>query len=317
MSKFNDTHQQTAGMETMTKEVVLEDPTEESPGQSSTLDNQKLTLRVISSTIEVFKKGLEINIDPLGLDVNYPFAMSIEDAHKFYNLRDEKDSFVYFGYNSSRYLSRSLSNSDYLATSQNDKYFASNGVEKILRLQTHMSDQISEGAFEEMKSDKKTMRNSSVSKIEVTAIQNEVSQIDFLVPIKESEDVESMFGRHFYIRYDKPSSTFRARDLGVGYGLFKRIQDTITLFCPTNSLEGEEVLINLGQSYLVLNYGREANQDSPSNLVQAPPSLGVKILKQEGGEEFTFESWKKEEIYIGRSEKCQVKVDDKLLSRIQ
>ena len=54
-------------------------------------NNTFLTLRVISSNSELFRKGLEINIDPQGLDENYPFAMRPEEASQFYNLRKESD----------------------------------------------------------------------------------------------------------------------------------------------------------------------------------------------------------------------------------
>ena len=54
-------------------------------------NNTFLTLRVISSNSDLFRKGLEINIDPQGLDENYPFAMRPEEASQFYNLRKESD----------------------------------------------------------------------------------------------------------------------------------------------------------------------------------------------------------------------------------
>ena len=103
-----------------------------------------LTLRVISSVENIFKKGLEVNIDPDGLDENYPFAMKQEDASRYYNLRKEKDGFVYFGYGPLNYLSLSHKNLEYLPTQQMDLNYSSNRQEKLMQMYSHLSDKTSE-----------------------------------------------------------------------------------------------------------------------------------------------------------------------------
>ncbi|CAI2362945.1 unnamed protein product [Moneuplotes crassus] len=289
-----------------------------------------LTLRVISSISDIFKKGLEINIDHLGLDENYPFAMKLEDANRYYNLRNQKDGYVYFGYNQPKYVCVSLENSDYLPTIQNDKNYSSNRQEKYQKMYSHMSDGTSEKNKSILSSNK---NNSSFAKIYFNTGEEETQMVDFLLPSKNPEDESSIIGRHFYIRYDQDTKKYYARDLGIGYGLFAQIVGEGTpIFQNEDFSDSNSVLINLGQSYMVLGLcpkEESERSDEPQSVESSPnavnpvrkfpevPNLSVKIFK-EGNEssDYLFDS-DNDVVLVGRSEKCQIRVDDRLLSRIQ
>ena len=123
-------------------------------------------------------------------------------------------------------------------------------------------------------------------------------KVDFLLPPKEDRSGEKIVGRHFYIRYDSQLDEYFVKDLGIGYGIFAKIESPIYL--------QDSVLINLGQTYLVINLEKSGSGNQ----------LSIKVFSSEGANIFTFGE-EQTQILIGRSDICDLKVKDKLLSRVQ
>ena len=68
---------------------------------------------------------------------------------------------------------------------------------------------------------------------------------DFVLPPISASEGDKLEGRHFQIYYDIDSETYYARDLGIGYGLFRNLTQPILL--------EDSFLMNMGESYIVIN----------------------------------------------------------------
>lgn len=76
---------------------------------------------------------------------------------------------------------------------------------------------------------------------------------DFVIQNKNEETAEKHRGRHFQIFFDIPSSQYLIKDLGVGYGVFVKINAPVVL--------KDNHLVNIGESYLVVNLLRDTEND--------------------------------------------------------
>ena len=109
----------------------------------------------------------------------------------------------------------------------------------------------------------------------------------------------------FKIYYNNDRKLYYLLDMGVGYGTFYKIEEETVI--------KENSIINIGESYLVFSFNKKDYED---NREVNEEDLFLKIYSNEGeyspiliqNEDRVFE--------IGRSEKCDIYIQDKMLSRI-
>ena len=109
----------------------------------------------------------------------------------------------------------------------------------------------------------------------------------------------------FKIYYNFEKNSYFLIDMGVGYGTFYKIEE--------ETIIKENSIINIGESYLVFSFNKknlEDNQDIKED------DLFLKIYSNEG-EYSPMIMQSNDKIYkLGRTEKCDVVIRDKMLSRI-
>lgn len=133
---------------------------------------------------------------------------------------------------------------------------------------------------------------------------------DIVIPSRNQESAEQHRGRHFQIWFDYLSKQYFIKDLGIGFGAFKKMENGSTIL-------KENMLVNVGEAYIVVNLLPEGAED------QGKPYETLK-LKMFGGPgngevfEFNMNDMKNrdKDILIGRTPDCDVRINDKLLSKI-
>lgn len=133
-----------------------------------------------------------------------------------------------------------------------------------------------------------------------------------MIPTRYNEPVDkSHKGRHFQIWFDIPTKRYYIKDLGIGFGVFKKMEFGKTVL-------KDNMLINIGEAYIVVNlYPLGADQQG-----QSYTTLKLKMFGgPNNGEIYDFGleeiQNRKRDILIGRTPECDVKITDKLLSKIQ
>ncbi len=123
---------------------------------------------------------------------------------------------------------------------------------------------------------------------------------DFVIPVRDKDKPP---GRHFQIRYDSMANAYFARNLGLGLGLFLKLDRVMRLTEPC--------LIHIGESYLFLM------------VVPRPPALPRLRLTLYGGVStgqvlyFEPEDYGVSSLYIGRDQSCGISIEDTLVSKVQ
>ena len=127
-----------------------------------------------------------------------------------------------------------------------------------------------------------------------------------------SNDYKNAF---FKIFYNIDKNTYYLIDLGVGYGTFYKIEDEAAI--------KENTIVNIGENYLVFSFkiadpnNNNNNSDSNnSNDEIDEEGLYLKIYSNEGEYEPILIQNKNRIFQIGRSEKCDIYIKDKMLSRV-
>ena len=69
---------------------------------------------------------------------------------------------------------------------------------------------------------------------------------DFVIPSRNQESAEQHRGRHFQIWFDTYSKQYFVKDLGIGFGVFKKMENG-------PSVLKDNMLINVGEAYIVVN----------------------------------------------------------------
>ena len=127
---------------------------------------------------------------------------------------------------------------------------------------------------------------------------NEKPYIDYLLLPKDNDYDNKFIGIHFQIRYDENNFKYYIKDLGSGYGTFIKLVESLKI---KNNL-----LINIGDTFIVFSFGE--NDEKNENIT-------LKIFTgNEQTEKYEFNSEKKN-IIVGRDTKCDVYIEDKMLSR--
>ena len=117
-----------------------------------------------------------------------------------------------------------------------------------------------------------------------------------------SNDYKNAF---FKIFYNIDKNTYYLIDLGVGYGTFYKIEDEAAI--------KENTIVNIGENYLVFSF---KIADTNNNDEIDEEGLYLKIYSNEGEYEPLLIQNKDRIFLIGRSEKCDIYIKDKILSRV-
>mmetsp|Transcript_39541 Transcript_39541/g.29204 ORF Transcript_39541/g.29204 Transcript_39541/m.29204 type:complete len:212 (+) Transcript_39541:510-1145(+) len=131
---------------------------------------------------------------------------------------------------------------------------------------------------------------------------------DFVIPTKSEEEKEKHRGRQFQIYFDAESSTYRIKDLGIGYGAFVKLQEPIAL--------RDNFLLNMGESYIVANLLKPAEEALMGRGIQRLRLKIFSVSKADQPDVFCCQN-EDQEIIIGRTPNCDIRIEDKLLSKAQ
>ena len=139
-------------------------------------------------------------------------------------------------------------------------------------------------------------------------------EVDFEIntnDINTSNDNSNIIGRHFRIRFDVNTMKYYIKDLGLGYGTFKKIVKKAKI--------KDTYLINIGNSYIVCTFGvDEYYPEGKGNYVESgDKTLNIRVFSDiPQAEPYFFNPKQFNRIYIGRDISCNIIVDDSLLSRV-
>ena len=131
---------------------------------------------------------------------------------------------------------------------------------------------------------------------------------DFVIPSRFSDKNQQHKGRHFQIWFDLFTKQYYIRDLGVGFGVFKKME-------PGSVALKDNMLINIGEAYIVVSLHQDEDGQIPSNKIRIKMFGGPN-----NGEIYEFNANDmingEKDILIGRTSECNVKINDKLLSKV-
>jgi len=133
--------------------------------------------------------------------------------------------------------------------------------------------------------------------------KNGLVAVDYKLRVSNSKYREKYRGPHFMIYFDPSTLRFYLHDLVIGFGTFIRISHTL-------SLENDQ-LLNLGDSFILVNIIPRYDSDNyPKLRLKAVNSLNISEVFYFNAQEFYLCS-----IVIGRSTRCQVFIDDSMISK--
>ena len=140
-------------------------------------------------------------------------------------------------------------------------------------------------------------------------VNNKNNEVDFIVRPKENNYENRSLGRHFRIRFDLNSMRYFIRDLGCGYGTFKKITEETKI--------KDSYLINIGNSYIVCTFGVDEYGVNEKGIADADKILNIKVFSEiPKPEPYFFNPQQIKRIYVGRDISCNIIVNDTLLSRV-
>ena len=133
--------------------------------------------------------------------------------------------------------------------------------------------------------------------------------IDYIINANDIGENNNLLGRHFRIRFDINKMKYFIKDLGKGFGTFKKI------------IEKEKIkdsyLLNIGNSYIVCTFGLDEYYQEGDKIEDDDNILNIKVFSEIPQTEPHFFNPKQfKRIYIGRDISCNIIIDDSLLSRI-
>ena len=138
-------------------------------------------------------------------------------------------------------------------------------------------------------------------------------EVDFVINTNDiNNDMNNnIIGRHFRIRFDINTMKYYIKDLGLGFGTFKKI------------IKKEKIkdtyLINVGNSYIVCTFGvDEYFPEGKNHFVEnGDKTLNIRVFSDiPQTEPYFFNPNQFKRIYIGRDISCNIIIDDSLLSRV-
>ena len=135
------------------------------------------------------------------------------------------------------------------------------------------------------------------------------NEIDFIIKPKDNNYENRVIGRHFRIRFDLNSMGYLIKDLGCGYGTFKKITEEAKI--------KDSNLINIGNSYIVCTFGVDEYNINEKGIADADNILNIKVFSEiPKTEPYFFNPQQIKRIYVGRDISCNIIVNDTLLSRV-
>lgn len=130
-----------------------------------------------------------------------------------------------------------------------------------------------------------------------------------------NRDNNDIIGRHFYIKFDINTMKYYIKDLGSGYGTFRKIVRKEKLI--------DNHFLSIGNSYLISSFEDNDSQEERESCLDAKEGednvdkiLTIKIFGDNQVDPYYFNLKNVKNIYIGRDKLCNIQVDDPLLSRI-
>ena len=150
------------------------------------------------------------------------------------------------------------------------------------------------------------------------------SENNDIITNKNVLDENKNEGKFFKIFFDKNLEKYFIQDLGSGYGTF------IRLVKDENFILKDNTLVNIGNSFLIFTYSNNfdtnndninINEDNINKIINdsIDNNNNILYLKISSADNFysTFVFNNKNTIYkLGRNDKCDIIIHDKMLSRI-
>ena len=140
---------------------------------------------------------------------------------------------------------------------------------------------------------------------------NNNQDVDFVINTNEiiNEENNNLLGRHFRIRFDVNTMKYYIKDLGRGFGTFKKIINKAKI--------KDSYLLNIGNSYIVCTFGVDEYYQEGMGIEDGDKTLNIKVFSEIPQTEPHFFNPKQfKRVYIGRDISCNIIVDDSLLSRV-
>ena len=140
---------------------------------------------------------------------------------------------------------------------------------------------------------------------------NNNQDVDYIINTNEiiNEENNNLFGRHFRIRFDINTMKYYIKDLGRGFGTFKKIINKAKI--------KDSYLLNIGNSYIVCTFGVDEYYQEGMGIEDGDKTLNIKVFSEIPQTEPHFFNPKQfKRVYIGRDISCNIIVDDSLLSRV-
>lgn len=143
----------------------------------------------------------------------------------------------------------------------------------------------------------------------INFVETQITVNDFIIPSR-NQDGSDHKGRHFQIWFDPVRKNYFIKDLGIGFGVFKKMDNGPAVL-------KDNMLMNVGEAYIVVNlYPEGAEQEG-----KPYDTLKLKMFGgPNNGEVYEYsiaDMEPKQELLIGRTPECDIKINDKLLSKIQ
>ena len=146
---------------------------------------------------------------------------------------------------------------------------------------------------------------------ENTDNNNDNKDIDFMINSNDiiNEENSNLLGRHFRIRFDINTMKYYIKDLGCGFGTFKKIIKKTKI--------KDSYLLNIGNSYIVCTFGVDEYYPEATDIEDGDKTLNIKVFSEIPQTEPHFYNPKQfKKIFVGRDVSCNIIIDDSLLSRI-
>ncbi len=139
------------------------------------------------------------------------------------------------------------------------------------------------------------------------------TSIDYIIEPKGDKCDERFFGKHFQIKFNYLDLNYYIKDLGHGFGTFIKIINWIEI--------KNNFLLNIGENYIVFTIGLEdeillSENYSNKNNENYDNMLNVKIFSGDIKHGIVSFLPEKSPITIGRSQDCEILIDDNMLSRV-
>ena len=140
---------------------------------------------------------------------------------------------------------------------------------------------------------------------------NNNQDVDYIINTNEiiNEENNNLLGRHFRIRFEINTMKYYIKDLGRGFGTFKKIINKAKI--------KDSYLLNIGNSYIVCTFGVDEYYQEGMGIEDGDKTLNIKVFSEIPQTEPHFFNPKQfKRVYIGRDISCNIIVDDSLLSRV-